>query len=60
LDGAQAGNFDAKEGYVLVASSSGKLIEGSIFLTQAWRAQAPLPVPQVFDPPLHIRFQLKK
>ncbi|HSI88403.1 MAG TPA: hypothetical protein VK918_05055, partial [Pyrinomonadaceae bacterium] len=60
LDGARAGNFDAKEGYVLVASSSGNLIEGSIFLTQAWRPEAPIPVPQVFDPPLHIRFQLKK
>lgn len=60
LDGAQAGNFDAKDAYVLVASSSNKHISGSIFLTQAWRPNAPIPVPQVFDPPLNIRFQLKK
>lgn len=60
LDGAKAGNFNAKDAFVLVASSSAEFISGSIFLTQAWRAEAPLPVPQVFDLPLHIRFQLKK
>lgn len=60
LDGAKAGNFNAKDAYVLVASSSAEYISGSVFLTQAWRAEAPMPVPQVFDPPLHIRFQLKK
>ena len=60
LDGGRAGNFNAKNGYVLVASSSDDLISGSIFLTQAWRPEAPIPVPQVFDPPLNIRFQVKK
>ncbi len=60
LDGAKAGDFNASEAYVLVTSSTNKLITGSIFLTKAWRPNAPIPVPQVFDPPLHIRFQMKK
>ena len=60
LDGAQAGNFDASDGYVLVASSTGKRISGAVFLTKAWRPNAPIPVPQVFDPPLHIRFEMEK
>ncbi len=60
LDGARAGNFDAKDAFVLVTSSTNKRITGSVFMTQAWRPHAPLPVPQVFDPPLRIRFELKK
>lgn len=60
VDGAQAANFDAKDAFVLVGRSSAEYISGSVFLTQAWRPTAPIPVPQVFDPPLHIRFEMKK
>jgi hypothetical protein len=60
LDGAKAGNFDAMRGFVLVSESSNERISGSIFLTQAFRLHAPLPVPQVFDPPLTIRFLIER
>lgn len=60
VDGAQAANFDAKDAFVLIGRSSAEYISGSVFLTQAWRPTAPIPVPQVFDPPLQIRFQMKK
>lgn len=33
-------------------------IEGSVFIREAWRPNAPIPVPQVFDPPLVVRFRL--
>lgn len=59
LDGAPAGNFNGKDGFVLVAEASKDRIAGSIFLTQAFRLHAPIPVPQVFDPPLNIRFLIE-
>ena len=58
LEGVAAGNFDVTDGYAYVAESSNALIEGSVFITQAFRADAPAPVPQVFDPPLQVRFRL--
>ncbi|MFT5354663.1 MAG: hypothetical protein ACI9KE_001870 [Polyangiales bacterium] len=58
LMGAAAGDFDVTDGYAYVAESSNELIEGSFFITQAFRASAPVPVPQVFDPPLNVRFRL--
>lgn len=60
VEDAPNGNFDAMDGFVLVAESSNKRIAGSIFLRQAFRMQAPLPVPQVFDPPLNIRFLIQR
>lgn len=59
LDGAAAGNFDVTDGYVYVAESSGKLIDGALFVTAAFRLDAPLPVPQTFDPPLNVRFRIE-
>ncbi len=56
---APAGNFDVTEGWVLVAESSNERIVGSVFVREAFRFQAPIPVPQVFDPPLQFRFLLK-
>lgn len=56
LDGAPAGNFDVKDGYVLVAEASNDRITGSIFVTVAMRLNAPLAVPQTWNPPLLIRF----
>lgn len=60
LEGAKAGNFDAMDGFVLVAEASKNQMSGSIVLQRAMRLQAPLPVPQVYDPPLVIRFMKKK
>lgn len=58
LDGEPAGDFDSTEGFVLVAEASNQRISGSIFLTKVWRPHAPVPVPEVYDPPLIIRFQI--
>ncbi len=60
LDGAKAGNFDAMDGYVLVAESSAKRIAGSIALQRVFRLNAPLPVPERYDPPLVVRFSMDK
>lgn len=60
LDGAAAGNFDARDGYVLVVEASNQRIAGSVFLTKVMRLHAPLPVPEVYDPPLVFRFLLQK
>ncbi len=60
LDGAQAGNFDAMDGFVLVAESSAKRIAGSIVLQRVFRLSAPLPVPERYDPPLVVRFSMDK
>ncbi len=54
-----AGNFDVTDGFVLAAGATNDRIEGSVFVTQAFRYQAPIPVPQVFDPPLIFRFVLE-
>lgn len=59
LVGAAAGNFDAMDGFVLVAEASNSRIAGSIVLQRAFRLSAPLPVPQTFDPPLTIRFLIE-
>lgn len=60
LDGAPAGNFDAMDGFVLVAESSGQRIAGSIALQRVFRLNAPLPVPERYDPPLVVRFSMDK
>ncbi len=60
LDGEPSGDFDSTEGFVLVAQSSNQRIAGSIFLTEVWRPHAPVPVPEVYDPPLIIRFEISK
>jgi hypothetical protein len=59
LDGAPAGNFDVIDGFVLVAESSSGAIAGSVFIRIAMRNQAPIPVPQTFDPPLTIQFRIE-
>lgn len=58
LDGAPAGNFDVTDGFVLITEASNDRIIGSVFVTEVIRFQAPLPVPQVFDPPLQFRILL--
>lgn len=60
LDGARAGNFDVYDGFALVAEASNERIAGSVFIRRAMRLHAPLPVPQVFDPPLVVRFAIEK
>jgi len=60
LDGAQAGNFDAMDGFVLVAESSARRIAGSVVLQRVFRLNAPLPVPELYDPPLVVRFSMDK
>jgi hypothetical protein len=56
LDGAPAGNFDVTDGFVLVARATNDRIVGSVFVREAFRYMAPVPVPQTFDPPLQFRF----
>ncbi len=60
LDGMPAGNFDVMDGYALVSEASNQRIAGSIFVSKALRVHAPLPVPQVFDEPLLIRFLIER
>lgn len=59
LDGARAGNFDAYDGFALVAEASNERIAGSVFIRKAFRLQAPVPVPQTFDPPLIVHFAIE-
>lgn len=59
LDGAPAGNFDVMDGYALVAEASSKRIAGSVVLQRAFRLNAPLPVPEKYDPPLVVRFLIE-
>lgn len=60
LDGAAAGNFDVHDGFALVAEASNERIAGSVFIRVAFRLNAPIPVPQTFDPPLVVRFLIEK
>jgi hypothetical protein len=60
LDGAKAGNFDAMDGFVVVAEASNERIAGSIVLQRVFRLQAPMPVPEKYDPPLIVRFLIDK
>lgn len=60
LDGAAAGDFDAMDGFVLVADSSSERIAGSIVVQRVFRLHAPLPVPELYDPPLVVRFLIEK
>lgn len=60
IDGAKAGNFDAMDGFVLVAESSAKRIAGSVVLQRVFRLNAPMPVPERYDPPLVVRFSMDK
>lgn len=60
LNGAPAGNFDAMYDFVLVSESSNKRIAGSIVLQRVMRMQAPIPVPEKYNPPLIVRFELEK
>jgi len=59
LDGAPAGDFDVSEGFALVAEASNERIAGSVFFTESWRPHAPVPVPEVHDPPLIVRFLIE-
>jgi len=59
LEGAEAGNFDVTDGFALVVEATNDRILGSVFVREAWRFQAPVPVPQTFDPPLQFRFLLE-
>jgi hypothetical protein len=62
VDGARAGNRDAKDGFAIVTEASNDRIVGSIFLTRTLRVSAPSPLPvyDTFDPPLIIRFLTEK
>jgi hypothetical protein len=60
LDGAPAGDFNAMDGFVLVAEASNERIVGSIFMQRSFRPHAPLPVPELHDPPLIFRFLMEK
>ena len=60
LDGAKAGNFDAMDGFVVVAEASNERIAGSIVLQRVFRLQAPMPVPEKYNPPLVVRFLIDK
>jgi hypothetical protein len=60
LDGADAGNFDVHEGFALVAEASNTRIAGSVFISVGFRFNAPMPVPQRFDPTLVMRFLIEK
>ncbi len=60
LDGAKAGNFEVMDGSVLVTESTNQRIVGSAVVQRVWRPLAPLPVPERYDPPLVIRFMIKK
>jgi hypothetical protein len=59
LDDAPAGNFDVTDGFVLAAASTNDRLVGSVFVSQAFRYMAPIPVPQTFDPPLQFRYLLE-
>lgn len=59
LDGAKAGNFDVDDGYVLISEASNDRIAGSAVIQYVWRLQAPVPVPQRYDPPLVMRFMIE-
>lgn len=59
LDGAPSGNFDVSDGFVLVAEASNDRIAGSVFIRQVWRLNAPVPVPETYDPPLTVRFLIE-
>lgn len=57
---APAGNFDVTDGFALVPEATNQRIAGSVVVTEAFRFQAPIPVPQNFDPPVQFRFLLSK
>lgn len=59
LDGAKAGDFNAMDGFVLVAEASNDRVAGSIVLQRVFRLHAPLPVPEKYDPPLIVRFMIE-
>jgi len=59
LEGAAAGNFNVIDGFVLVAESSNDVIAGSVFIRIGFRINAPIPVPQTFDPPLTVQFRIE-
>ena len=60
LDGAKAGNNDAMDGSVLITQASRERIIGSVVLQRVMRLQAPVPLPQAYDPPLVIRFRVNR
>lgn len=51
-----AANLIGTVGYILIARANTNQRDGSLFLTRAFRPDAPVPVPQGFDPPLVVRF----
>lgn len=60
VEEAPAASFKVYDGFALVAEATNERIAGSLFITKAMRLNAPIPVPQVFDPPLIIRFLIDK
>ncbi|MDX1382790.1 MAG: hypothetical protein R3190_04045, partial [Thermoanaerobaculia bacterium] len=60
LEGAPAGNFDVTDGFALVAEASNRRITGSVVIQRVMRLQAPLPIPDLYDPPLVVRFKTEK
>jgi len=59
LPDARAGDFDVYDGFVLVTEATNDRIVGSVVVREALRVNAPVPVPQVFDPPTQFRFLLQ-
>jgi hypothetical protein len=59
LPEAPAGSFEVTKGFVLVTASSNDRIEGSVIVQEVWRWLAPIPVPEVYDPPLVFRFLIE-
>jgi hypothetical protein len=48
-------NFIVSEGYMLIARASNTRVDGSVFIREVQRSVL-VPFPQVFDPPLIVRF----
>jgi len=59
LDGAKAGNFDVKDGFVMVSEASTDRIAGSAVVQRVMRMQAPIPVPELYNPSLVMRFMIE-
>jgi len=59
LDGAKAANFDVMDGFVLVSEASTDRIAGSAVVQRVMRMQAPIPIPEVYDPALVMRFMIE-
>jgi hypothetical protein len=59
MEEAKAANFDVMDGFVLVSEASNDRIAGSAVVRKVMRMQAPIPVPEAYNPPLVIRFMIE-